>query len=235
MGRAFEFRRARKERRWGKMARAFTKLSKEITMAVKKGGAEPSSNTHLRIAIDNARSINMPKDKIEAAIKRAAAKDSSAFEEVVYEGYGPHGIAIVVECATDNPTRTVGNIRSYFTHAGGSLGTTGSLDFLFERKGVFHFPTTNIHSEELELELIDHGLEDFVIEDDEACVYTSYNDFSGMQRALEQHGIQHITAEIQRIPTTSVELPPEKAQEVISLIERIEDDEDVQSVYCTLK
>jgi YebC/PmpR family DNA-binding regulatory protein len=235
MGRAFEFRRARKERRWGKMAKAFTKLSKEITMAVKKGGPEPAGNVRLRIAIDNARSINMPKDKIEGAIKRATAKDASSFEEVVYEGYGPHGVAIVVECATDNPTRTVGNIRSYFSHAGGSLGTTGSLDFLFERKGVFHFPSVELRLDDLELELIDYGLEDLLVEDNEVFLYTSITDFSGMQHALERRGIQNITAEIQRIPTTTVELPQEKAEELLALIDRLEEDEDVQGVYCTLK
>ncbi len=235
MGRAFEFRRARKERRWGRMAKAFTKLSKELTLAAKKGGPEPANNIRLRIAVENARIINMPKDKIEAAIKRASSKDSSSYEEVVYEGYGPHGIAIVVECATDNPTRTVGNIRSYFTRAGGSLGTTGSLDFLFERKGVFHFPKGSLKQDELELELIDFGLEDFSVEEDEIFVYTSFNDFAAMQRALQDRGVENITAEIQRIPTTTIELPPEKGEEVMALIERIEDDEDVQAVYCTMK
>src|SRR5208283_204156 len=152
MGRAFEFRRARKEKRWGKMAVAFTKLSKEITLAAKKGGADPATNLRLHVAVENAKAENMPKDKIEAAIKRATSKEAS-LEEVVYEGYGPHGIAIVVETATDNPTRTVGNLRSYFTHSGGTLATTGSLDFLFERKGIIQFSAEHLNIEELELEL----------------------------------------------------------------------------------
>ena len=234
MGRAFEFRRARKEKRWGKMAVAFTKLSKEITLAAKKGGADPETNLSLRVAIDTAREVNMPKDKIEAAIKRATSKEAS-LEEVVYEGYGPHGIAIVAECATDNPTRTVGNVRSYFTHSGGALGTTGSLDFLFERKGVIRFPAGNLNHEELELELIDHGAEEFAVEDGTVYVYTGFSDFTGMQRALEQKKISITSAEIQRIPMTTTELPQEKAKEVLDLIERLEEDEDVQAVWHTLK
>ncbi|MBI1803677.1 MAG: YebC/PmpR family DNA-binding transcriptional regulator [Ignavibacteriae bacterium] len=234
MGRAFEFRRARKEKRWGKMAVAFTKLSKEITLAVKKGGPEPDTNLRLRVAIEASRAVNMPKDKIEAAIKRATSKEAQ-LEEVVYEGYGPHGIAIVVETATDNPTRTVGNIRSCFTHAGGSLGTSGSLDFLFERKGVFQFPASNRNLEELELELIDYGAEEFVVDDGEVFVYTGFGDFVTMQKAFEQKGIQPTSAEIQRIPTSVAELPENKAQEVNALIERLEEDEDVQTVYHTMK
>ncbi len=235
MGRAFEFRRARKERRWGKMAKAFTRLSKEITIAVKRGGPDPAGNLRLRMAIENAKTVNMPKEKIEAAVKRATTKDSSTLEEVVYEGYGPHGIAVVVECTTDNPTRTVGNIRSYFTRAGGSLGTTGSLDFLFERKGVFRFPSAGLKLEELELDLIDYGLEDILVEEGDAIVHTSFNDFTGMQRFLDERGIQNVTAEIQRIPATTVELPEKEAEEVINLIELIEEDDDVQAVYHTLK
>jgi YebC/PmpR family DNA-binding regulatory protein len=230
MGRAFEFRRARKEKRWGKMAVAFTKLSKEITLAAKKGGADPETNLRLRVAIDDARTVNMPKDKIEAAIKRATSKDT-IIEEVVYEGYGPHGIAIVAETATDNPTRTVGNLRSYFTHAGGALGTTGSLDFLFERKGVIQFPLGTLNPEELELELIDHGAEEFAVDEGTVYIYTSFNDFVGMQKALDQKGITAASAQIQRIPVSTNELPEDKAKEVLSLIERLEDDEDVQAVW----
>ena len=230
MGRAFEFRRARKEKRWGKMAVAFTKLSKEITLAAKKGGPDPAANSRLRIAIENAKAESMPKDKIEAAIKRATSKEA-ALEEVVYEGYGPHGIAIVVETATDNPTRTVGNIRSYFTRAGGALGTTGSLDFMFERKGVIRFPAGNLNLEELELELIDFGAEEFIAEEGTAYVYTNFNDFSGMQRTLEAKGIQVTSAEVQRIPMTTTELPEGKAKEVQELIEKLEEDEDVQAAW----
>jgi YebC/PmpR family DNA-binding regulatory protein len=234
MGRAFEFRRARKERRWGKMAKAFTKLSKELTLAAKKGGPDPLTNLRLRIAVENAKAVNMPKDKIEGAIKRAEAKDASAVEEIVYEGYGPYGIAIIVECATDNPTRTVGNIRSYFTRAGGSLGTSGSVDFLFERKGVFHFPDPGLERETFELELIDVGLEDFAAEDNEITLYTAAENFGAMQHALEERGVQGVTSGIERIPATRVVPPPEKEEEVLALIDRLEEDEDVQAVYSTL-
>ena len=234
MGRAFEFRRARKEKRWGEMAVAFTKLSKEITLAAKKGGFDPAANLRLKVAIENAKAASMPKDKIEAAIKRAASKEAS-LEEVVYEGYGPHGIAIVVETATDNPTRTVGNIRSYFAHAGGTLGTTGSLDFLFERKGVLQFPSGGLNLDELELELIDYGAEEFVVEEGTVYVYTSFNDFVGMQKTLEAKGIQITSAEIQRIPISTTELPGDKANQVQELIDKLEEDEDVQAVWHSMK
>lgn len=234
MGRAFEFRRARKEKRWGKMAVAFTRLSKEITLAAKKGGPDPNANLRLHVAIISARGVNMPKDKIENAIKRATSKDAQ-LEEVVYEGYGPHGIAIVVETATDNPTRTVGNLRSYFTHAGGALGTSGSLDFMFERKGVVEFSASGLNLEELELELIDFGAEELVAEEGTVYVYTSFNDFTGMQRALEQKGIKATSAELQRIPTTVNELSEEKSKDVQSLLDRIEEDEDVLAVWHTMK
>jgi YebC/PmpR family DNA-binding regulatory protein len=234
MGRAFEFRRARKEKRWGKMAVAFTKLSKEITLAAKKGGPDPETNLRLRVAIDDARAANMPKDKIDGAIKRATSKDT-IIEEVVYEGYGPHGIAIVAETATDNPTRTVGNLRSYFTHAGGALGTTGSLDFMFERKGVFQFPAANLSLDELELELIDYGAEEFVAEEGTVYVYTSFNDFTGMQKALQGKGINVSVAQVQRIPTSMNELPEGKAKDVQNLIDRLEEDEDVQAVWHNMK
>lgn len=234
MGRAFEFRRARKEKRWGKMAVAFTKLSKEITLAAKVGGADPETNLRLKVAVESAKAVNMPKDKIEGAIKRATSKEAS-LEEVVYEGYGPHGIAIVVETATDNPTRTVGNIRSYFTHVGGALGTTGSLDFLFERKGIIQFASGNLNVEELELELIDHGAEDFIVEEGSVYVYTTFADFAGMQRAIEQKKIAITNAEVLRIPLSTNDLSEEKKQAVQALIDRLEEDEDVQAVYHNMK
>ena len=234
MGRAFEFRRARKEKRWGKMAVAFTKLSKEITLAAKIGGADPETNLRLKVAVESAKAVNMPKDKIEGAIKRATSKEAS-LEEVVYEGYGPHGIAIVIETATDNPTRTVGNIRSYFTHAGGALGTTGSLDFLFERKGIIQFAVGNVNVEELELELIDHGAEEFIVEEGSVYVYTSFADFAGMQRAVEQKKIIITNAEVLRIPLSTNDLSEEKKQAVQVLIDRLEEDEDVQAVYHNMK
>lgn len=234
MGRAFEFRRARKEKRWGKMAVAFTKLSKEITLAAKVGGADPETNLRLKVAIDSAKAENMPKDKIEGAVKRATSKEAS-LEEVVYEGYGPHGIAIVIETATDNPTRTVGNIRSYFTHVGGALGTTGSLDFLFERKGIIQFAVGNLNVEELELELIDHGAEEFIVEEGSVYVYTTFADFAGMQRVVEQKKIAITNAEVLRIPLSTNDLTEEKKQAVQALIDRLEEDEDVQAVYHNMK
>jgi YebC/PmpR family DNA-binding regulatory protein len=216
------------------MAIAFTKISKEITLAVKKGGADPETNLRLRVAIESAKEANMPKDKVEAAIKRATSKEAS-LEEVTYEGYGPHGIAIVAETATDNTTRTVGNIRSYFQRAGGTLGTTGSLDFLFDRKGVFQFAAAGLNIEELELELIDVGLEDLAVDEGTVYLYTSFNDFVSMQRALTQKGIAVTSAQVQRIPVTTNELTEEKAKEVEELLERLEDDDDVQAVYHTMK
>jgi YebC/PmpR family DNA-binding regulatory protein len=234
MGRAFEFRRARKEKRWDRMAKAFTKLGKEISMAVKQGGPDPTTNPRLRVAIQNAKGVNMPKDKVESAIKRASSKDQGDFQEVVYEGYGPHGIAILVECATDNPTRTVANVRSYFNRAGGSLGTTGSLDFLFERKGVFHLPKDEVNMEELELELIDYGAEDIFVEDDEVVVHTQFADFGAMQKALEEKNIPVTSASLQRIPTNTTDISDEAADEIVTLLEKIEDDDDVQAVYHTM-
>lgn len=231
MGRAFEYRKARKFKRWDKMSKTFTKLGKEIAIAVKQGGPDPEANTRLKTAMQNARGANMPKDRIEAAIKRASAKDEKDFEEIVYEGYGPHGIAIVVECATDNPTRSVANVRMYFTRSGGSLGKTGSLDFLFSRKGVFRFPAEGHNLEELELELIDGGAEDIYEEEGEIFVYTDFKDFGAMQKALEKLNISVTNAELQRIPTTTTKLSDEHAEELIELIEKFEDDDDVQAVF----
>lgn len=231
MGRAFEFRRARKEKRWDKMAKAFTRLGKEIAIAVKQGGPEPSTNPRLRVAIQNAKGVNMPKDKIESAIKRASAKDAADLQELVYEGYGPHGVAILAECATDNPTRTVANVRSYFNKLGGALGTTGSLDFMFERKGVFRITADNVDIEELELDLIDYGAEDMSVDDGEIVVYTQFGDFGAMQKALEEKNLNVISAELQRIPTTTTPLTEEQEEAVMNLVERIEEDDDVQAVY----
>jgi YebC/PmpR family DNA-binding regulatory protein len=216
------------------MAVAFTRLSKEITLAAKTGGAEPETNTRLRVAIEAAKSENMPKDKIENAIRRATSKEAQ-LEEVVYEGYGPHGIAIVVETATDNPTRTVGNVRSYFSRAGGSLGTTGSLDFLFERKGVVQFPAAGLNIDELELDLIDHGLEELEVEEGTVFAYAGIGDFTALQRAVEARGLTITSAELQRIPANQTELPPEKARAVQELLDRIEEDEDVQAVWHNMR
>jgi YebC/PmpR family DNA-binding regulatory protein len=234
MGRAFEFRKARKFKRWDKMSKAFTRLGKEIAMATKEGGPSPESNTRLRIAIQNAKGANMPKDRIEAAIKRASSKDEKDYEEVVYEGYGPHGIAIVVETATDNPIRTVANVRMYFTRSGGSLGKTGSLDFLFERKGIFKISAENVNMEELELELIDYGAEEVFEDEGEIIIYTQFNDFGAMSKYLEERGFNVISSESQRIPVTTTDLSPDQEEEILKLIDKFEDDDDVQAVYHNL-
>jgi YebC/PmpR family DNA-binding regulatory protein len=235
MGRAFEFRRARKEKRWDWMAKTFTKLGKEISMSVKAGGPDPETNARLRTAIQNAKGANMPKDRIEGAIKRASDKGQKALEEVVYEGKGPFGIGIIVETATDNPTRTVANIRMYFSRNSGELVKTGSLDFLFDRKGSFKFPKGNQNLEDLELELIDFGLDEIFEMDEEVVVYTSFPDFGKMQKALEEKGIAVTSAELIRVPTTQTELNEEQQKEVDELIDKLEQDEDVQNVFHNMK
>jgi YebC/PmpR family DNA-binding regulatory protein len=231
MGRAFEFRRARKEKRWANMSKTFTKLGKEISVAVKTGGADPELNPRLRVIIQNAKAANMPKDNVENAIKKASAKDAASLEESNYEGYGPHGVAVWIETATDNPTRTVANIRSYFNKYGGQLGTSGSLEFIFDRKGVFTIPAADVNREELELTLIEHGAEDIVDQDDDIVAYTSFHDFINMQRALEAAGIAVTTAELRRIPNNTVTLSDEQAEDLIKLLDRLEDDDDVQNVF----
>lgn len=231
MGRAFEFRRARKEKRWANMSKTFTKLGKEISVAVKTGGADPELNPRLRVIIQNAKAANMPKDNVENAIKKASAKDAASLEESNYEGYGPHGVAIWIETATDNPTRTVANIRSYFNKYGGQLGTSGSLEFIFDRKGVFTIPAADVNRDELELTLIEHGAEDIVEQDDDIIAYTSFHDFINMQRALESAGIAVTTAELRRIPNNLVTLTDDQAEDIIKIIERLEDDDDVQNVF----
>lgn len=231
MGRAFEFRRARKEKRWANMSKTFTKLGKEISVAVKTGGPDPELNPRLRVIIQNAKAANMPKDNVENAIKKASAKDAASLEESNYEGYGPHGVAIWIETATDNPTRTVANIRSYFNKYGGQLGTSGSLEFIFDRKGVFTIPAADINRDDLELTLIEHGAEDIVEQDDDIIAYTSFHDFITMQRALEGAGIAVTTAELRRIPNNIVTLSDEQAEDIIKIIERLEDDDDVQNVF----
>lgn len=236
MGRAFEFRKERKFKRWAKMAVQFTRLGKEVVMAVKDAGPHPETNSRLRTAIQNAKAVNMPKDRIEAAIKRASEKDSNSYEEHIYEGYGPHGVAILIETATDNINRTVANVRSYFTKAGGSLGKTGSLDFIFHRKSMFRFKAQeDLNLEELELELIDGGLEELYIEDDEegndiVVVQTSFEDFGNMQRVLESKGLE-VIAKLERITLSTTDVSEEDAADVLKLIDKIEDDDDVQAVY----
>jgi YebC/PmpR family DNA-binding regulatory protein len=231
MGRAFEYRKARRAKRFDFMSKAFTRLGKEIAMAVKESGPLPENNSRLRTAIQNAKGVNMPKDRIEAAIKRASSKDEKDFQEVVYEGYGPHGVAIVVECATDNPIRTVANVRMYFSRSGGALGKTGSLDFIFERKGVFKLGAEGVNLEELELDLIDYGAEDIFEQEGEIFVYTGFTDFGGMLKALEDKGLHVISADVQRIPQTTTSLNEEQEEEILNLVDKFEEDDDVQAVY----
>lgn len=235
MGRVFEKRKHKIFARNAKISKLYTKYGKEIAMAVKAAGPNPDSNNRLRQIIQNAKGAQMPKDRIEAAIKRASEKDSSNFEEIVYEGYGPHGVAIVVETATDNPTRTVANIRMYFNRGGGSLGTSGSLAFLFTRMGLFQIKAEGQNMDELELELIDYGAEEITEADGVIYIYTQYEDFGNMQQGLEKLGVEVINAELQRLPNTSVELTEEQEAEIDALIERFEEDDDVTNVFTNVK
>jgi YebC/PmpR family DNA-binding regulatory protein len=235
MGRAFEFRKARKFKRWDAMAKAFTKLGREIAISVKLGGPDPENNPRLRTAMQNAKGLNMPKERVENAIKRASSKDEKDFQEIVYEGYGPYGIAILLETATDNPMRTVANVRLIFNRSEGSLGKTGSLDFLFERKGVFRVSAEGVNLEDLELELIDFGAEDIFQDENEIIIYTAFTEFGTMQKALEERKLNVINAEVQRIPNTTTELTEEQENEVLAVIEKFEEDDDVQAVYHNMK
>ena len=236
MGRAFEYRRAAKEKRWDKMSKIFPKLSRSITIAAKEGGTDPDMNAKLRTAIQNAKAQNMPKDNIEAAIKRAAGKDGDEYVEVLYEGKGPHGVLVVVECATDNTTRTVANVKSYFNKAGGSLVPTGSLDFLFTRKAVFEFaPPADFDIEALELELIDAGLEEIEEEDGMIYVYGDYTDFGALSQALEEQHIEVEKASLQRFPTSPVEFTEEQLVDIEKMLDKLEDDDDVQAVYTNIE
>lgn len=236
MGRIFETRKHKMFARYDKMAKAFTRIGKDIVMAVKAGGPDPANNPRLRQVIANARGLNMPKDRVESAIKRASDKDNSNYEEVVYEGYGPYGVPILVETATDNPTRTVANVRLYFNRAGGALGTSGSLSFVFDRKGVFRVAAENIpNPEELELELIDAGLDQMERDGDDIVLYTAFADFGNMQKALEERSIVVKKAGLERIPNSFAELNEEQMDEILELVEKIEADDDVQAVYHNLK
>ncbi len=236
MGRAFEYRKARKLKRWGNMSRTFTKIGKEITIAVKAGGPDPNGNPRLRALMQNAKAANMPKDNVERAIKKATDKDAGDFKEIVYEGYGPYGIAIVIETATDNHTRTVANIRSYFNKAGGSLGTSGSLSFLFEHKSVFHIkPKEGVSLEDLEFELIDYGVDEVDADDEEIVLYGSFESYNDIQKYLEDNGFEIISSEFERIPNDVKELDAEQRASIEKLLERIEEDEDVQNVFHNMK
>jgi len=235
MGRIFEKRKYKMFARFARMSKAFNRIGREIEIAVKAAGSDPKGNPRLRMAIQNAKSVNMPKDRVEAAIKRASQKDTSGYQETIYEGYAPHGVAVLVECATDNPTRTVANIRHIFSHGGGSLASSGAIAFMFERKALFKIPAQQIKdADEFELEMIDHGLDDLVQEGDELYLYTSFQDFGKMQKALEERGIEPASTEVQFIPTTTKELSELQAAEVQTLIDQLEEDDDVQSVFHTM-
>ncbi len=230
-------------KRWDRMSKDFTRIGREIVMAVKESGPNPDTNSRLRAAMQNAKGVNMPKDRVEAAIKRASSKEEKDYQEVVYEGYAPHGVAIVVETATDNPVRTVANVRMYFNRGNGALGTAGSSDFTFTRKGVFKLAAEGLDRDELELELIDFGAED-IYEDQEEdehgnvkeliVVETAFTDFGQMQKALEERHLNVVGAQLQRIPNTTVTLEGDELEEVMNLIEKFEEDDDVQAVYHTL-
>ena len=233
MGRAFEFRKERKFKRWGNMSRVFTRLGKEITIAAKAGGGDPDNNPRLRALISSARSENMPKDNIERAIKRAVEKEHNDYKEVVYEGYGPYGIAFLVETATDNTTRTVANVRSYFNKSNGSLGTQGSVEFMFDRKCVFRVKSsTPVDLDEMELELIDFGAEELFMEDDIVVIYGAFESFGTIQKYIEEKGYELVSGAFERIPNTELkELNEEQKADIEKLIERFENDDDVQNVY----
>ena len=238
MGRAFEFRKARKFKRWGHMSRVFTKIGKEITIAVKAGGPDPTGNSRLRMLLATARSENMPKDTIERAIKKATDKDASDYKEIVYEGYGPFGIAILVETATDNNTRTVANVRSYFNKFGGNLGTSGSLSFLFEHKCLFTVKgKEGVELEDLELELIDYGVDEIERDEEtgEITLSGAFEENSNIQKYLEDNGFEIVRNEFVRVPNDLKEVTPEQRETLNKLLEKFEDDDDVQHVFHNMK
>lgn len=239
MGRIFETRKATMFARWNKMAKQFTRISKDIFIAVRAGGSSPDTNAALRRQLQNARAVNMPKDRIEAAIKRAMGQGGENYETVLYEGYGPHGVAVIVETATDNPTRTVANVRMRFNKQGGSLGNSGSVGFLFQRMGVFRLDPAGIDADALELELIDHGLEEMGEGSGEKgekqlVLRCAFADFGTLQSAIEERGIHPLSADSEYVPGTLIELSDEQANEVLALVDFVEQDEDVQRVFHNL-
>lgn len=235
MGRAFEYRRAAKEKRWGMMSRVFPKLAKAITMAAKESGDDPSTNAKLRTAIKNAKAQNMPKDNIEKAIKRASGKDAADYTEVNYEGKGPHGVLVFVECATDNTTRTVANVKSYFNKAGGGIVANGSLEFMFNRKAVFEFEKTDeMDLEELELELIDVGLEEIEENEGVVYIYSEYTNFGVLSSALEDLNIDVKKSNLKRIPTSPVEFSEEQLGDIEKMLDKMEEDDDVLAIYTNI-
>lgn len=234
MGRAFEFRKARKMKRWSAMSKAFTRIGKDIVMAVKEGGPDPNSNSRLRAVIQNAKSVNMPKDNIERAIKRASDKSLGDFKEVIFEGYAPHGIAVLVETATDNNTRTVANVRFYFNKCDGNLGTAGSVSFMFDHVCNFRVSVREMDMEELELELIDFGVEEIFEDEDGVLIYAPFENFGAIQNYLETHSIDILSSGFERIPQVTKKISTDEAADVEKLLEKIEEDDDVQNVYHTM-
>lgn len=234
MGRAFEFRKARKMKRWGSMAKVFTRIGKDIVMAVKAGGPDPSTNSRLRAVIQNSKAANMPKVNVENAIKKASTKDQEDYKEMVLEGYGLHGVAVLVECTTDNNNRTVANVRSYFTKCNGSLGTNGMLDFIFERKCIFKIANAaSVDLEELEFELIDFGADDVFLDEetDQINIYGEFTSYGAIQKFLEEKGLELLHADFERIPTDTKKLSEAEAADLDKLLEKLDEDDDVQNVY----
>lgn len=234
MGRAFEFRKTRKLKRWSKMSKTFSRIGKDIVNAIKEGGPEPDSNSRLRAVMQNARAANMPKDIIERAIKKAKDKDTSSYKELVFEGYGPHGVAVLVETATDNNNRTVANIRSHFAKCDGSLGTSGSVSFMFDHTCNFRIENKGIDPEELELELIDFGAEEVFVDEDGIIIYAPFESFGSLQKYLEESGMEILSSGFERIPQVLVSLTDEQKKDIDKLLERLEEDDDVQAVYHTM-
>lgn len=235
MGRAFEYRRAAKEKRWDKMSKVFPKLGKAITMAAKEGGVDPAMNSKLRTAIQNAKAENMPKDNIDSAIKRATQKDVESFTEVNYEGKGPHGVLVYVECATDNPTRTVANVKSYFNKSGGSVVPNGSMEYMFARKSVFEMvPNDNIDVESLELELIDAGCEEIEIEEGQITIYGDYTSFGTLAKGIEDMSLEVQKSSLKRIPTNPVTFTEQQLVDIEKLLDKIEDDDDILQVFTNI-
>lgn len=234
MGRAFEFRKARKMKRWSAMAKTFTRIGKDIVMAVKEGGPDPDNNSRLRAVMQNAKAANMPKDNIERAIKKASDKNTENYKEILYEGYAPHGVAILVETATDNNNRTVANIRSYFNKCNGTLGTSGSVEFMFDHTCNFRIPSEGLDAEEIELEFIDFGVEEVFVDDDGMLLYAPFESFGNIQKELENRNIEILSSGFERIPQVTKKLDTSAQEDVEKLLEKIEDDDDVQNVYHTL-
>ena len=234
MGRAFEYRRAAKEKRWDKMSKVFPKLSKAITLASKEGGSDPEMNFKLRAAIQNAKAENMPKDNIESAIKRASDKELKDFKEVTFEGKGPHGVLVIVETASDNVIRTTANVKSYFNKSDGNLVTPGSLDFMFNRKAVFNIKKSDVNVEEIELEMIDYGLEDLVVNDEEIIIYGDYLSYGNINKGLAKLEIKPSKSLLKRIPTNPIEFSEENLIDIEKMLDKLDDDDDVQQVFTNI-